>query len=243
MSRLIRVSMGFENRSSSMFSPPFAKITGDNDILKLIPDFVRYVVSSAINNENKPETWDLEALNTAIELKLLPKDSNFVTKERTENWDYEYLLEKLTEETINVYQDKIDRYNEQGINFTEIERMVFLRNIDTKWIDHIDSMDQLRKGISLRSYGNVDPVLEYKKEGFEMFEDLTASIQEDTITLLLKAELQKMPQKQPENQNLATNQQSGPVVQKRVIKKEIGRNDPCPCGSGKKYKNCCGQGK
>ncbi len=214
-----------------------------SDILKLIPDFVRYVVSSAIDNENKPETWDLEALNTAIELKLLPKDSEYVTKERAGDWDYEYLLQKLTQETIDVYEAKIERYKEQGINFTEIERMVLLRNIDTKWIDHIDSMDQLRKGISLRSYGNVDPVLEYKKEGFEMFEDLTASIQDDTITLLLKAELQKMPQKQPENQNLATNQQAGPVIQKRVIKKEIGRNDPCPCGSGKKYKNCCGQGK
>ncbi len=213
------------------------------DILKLIPDFVRYIVSSAIDNENKPETWDLEALNKAIELKLLPKDSNYVTKERAENWDYEYLLEKLTEETINIYQDKIDRYNEQGINFTEIERMVLLRNIDTKWIDHIDSMDQLRKGISLRSYGNVDPVLEYKKEGFEMFEDLTAAIQDDTITLLLKAELQRVPEKQPENENLTTNQPTGPVIQKRVTKKEIGRNDPCPCGSGKKYKNCCGQGK
>ncbi|MBO7150064.1 MAG: preprotein translocase subunit SecA [Clostridia bacterium] len=214
-----------------------------SDILKLIPDFVRYVVSSAIDNENKPETWDLEALNTAIELKLLPKDSEYVTKERAGDWDYEYLLQKLTEETIDVYEAKIERYKEQGINFTEIERMVLLRNIDTKWIDHIDSMDQLRKGISLRSYGNVDPVLEYKKEGFEMFEDLTAAIQDDTITLLLKAELQKMPEKQPENQNFATNQQAGPVIQKRVIKKEIGRNDPCPCGSGKKYKNCCGQGK
>lgn len=214
-----------------------------NDIVKLIPDFVRYVVSSAIDNENKPETWDLDALNTAIELKLLPKGSEYVTKERAGDWDYEYLLEKLTQETIDVYEAKIKRYKEEGINFTEIERMVLLRNIDTKWIDHIDSMDQLRKGISLRSYGNVDPVLEYKKEGFEMFEDLTASIQDDTITLLLKAELQKMPQKQPENQNLSTNQQAGPVIQKRVIKKEIGRNDPCPCGSGKKYKNCCGQGK
>ncbi len=214
-----------------------------NDIVKLIPDFVRYVVSSAIDNENKPETWDLDALNTAIELKLLPKGSEYVTKERAGDWDYEYLLEKLTQETIDVYEAKIERYKEEGINFTEIERMVLLRNIDTKWIDHIDSMDQLRKGISLRSYGNVDPVLEYKKEGFEMFEDLTASIQDDTITLLLKAELQKMPQKQPENQNLSTNQQAGPVIQKRVIKKEIGRNDPCPCGSGKKYKNCCGQGK
>ena len=213
------------------------------DILNLIPDFVRYVVSSAIDNENKPDTWDLEVLNSAIEMKLLPKDSNFVTIDRAKNWDYEYLLEKLTQETINVYEQKIARYAEQGIVFTEIERMVLLRNIDTKWIDHIDSMDQLRKGISLRSYGNVDPVLEYKKEGFEMFEDLTASIQDDTITLLLKAELQKVPTPQERKENLQTNQTAGPVMPKKSTKKEIGRNDTCPCGSGKKYKNCCGQGK
>ena len=212
------------------------------DILKLIPDFVRYVVSSVINNENKPDTWDLEVLNSAIEMKLLPKDTNFVTKERTNDWDYEYLLKKLTEETINVYQEKIDRYKESGIDFTEIERMVLLRNIDTKWIDHIDSMDQLRKGISLRSYGQIDPVVEYKKEGFEMFEDLTAAIQDDTITLLLKAELQKVPQKQEERKDLQTNQ-TGPMLPKKSAKQEIGRNDPCPCGSGKKYKNCCGIGK
>ncbi|MBE5737241.1 MAG: preprotein translocase subunit SecA [Clostridiales bacterium] len=212
------------------------------DILKLIPDFVRYVVSSVINNENKPDTWDLEVLNSAIEMKLLPKGTNFVTKERTNDWDYEYLLKKLTEETINVYQAKIDRYKENGIDFTEIERMVLLRNIDTKWIDHIDSMDQLRKGISLRSYGQIDPVVEYKKEGFEMFEDLTAAIQDDTITLLLKAELQKVPQKQEERKDLQTNQ-TGPMMPKKSAKQEIGRNDPCPCGSGKKYKNCCGQGK
>ncbi len=214
------------------------------DILKLVPDFVKYVVGTVVSNENKPETWDIDALNNIIELKLLPKDSNFVTKERTENWDYEYFIKKLTEETIDVYQQKIDRYKEEGIDFTEIERMVLLRNIDTKWIDHIDSMDQLRKGISLRGYGNVDPVLEYKKEGFEMFEDLTAAIQDDTITLLLKAELQKIPPKTEENQNLSTNRPAeGPVMRKRVVVKEIGRNDPCPCGSGKKYKNCCGQGK
>ena len=210
------------------------------DILKLIPDFVRYVVSTVVDNENKPETWDLEALNKAIELKLLPKDSEFATKEKTENWDYEYFIEKLTEETIKVYDQKIERYKGEGINFSEIERMVLLRNIDTKWIDHIDSMDQLRKGISLRSYGQVDPVIEYKKEGFEMFEDLTASIQDDTVTLLLKAELKRAePIKREENKNLQTNLQTGPMRPKTVMK-EIGRNDPCPCGSGKKYKNCCG---
>ena len=210
-------------------------------ILNLIPDFARYVVSTVVDNENKPETWDVEALNNAIEMKLLPKDSNFVTEERTSNWDYEYFMDKLVEEVENVYQAKIDRYKEEeGIDFTEIERMVLLRNIDTKWIDHIDAMDQLRKGISLRGYGQVDPVIEYKKEGFEMFEDLTASIQDDTITLLLKAELQKMPaQKKDSLKDMKTNQ-TGPMAPRKA-KQVIGRNDPCPCGSGIKYKNCCGK--
>ena len=215
------------------------------DILKLIPDFVGYVVSTVINNQNKPETWDLEALNNAIEAKLLPKDSNFVTKERAENWDYEYFIEKLIEEVVNVYEAKIERYKEEGVNFSEVERIVFLKNIDNKWIDHIDSMDQLRKGISLRGYGNVDPVIEYKKEGFEMFEDLTASIQDDTVTLLLKAELRKVPQmRQEEKKDLMTNKEGSttPNYMKKA-KQEIGRNDLCPCGSGKKYKNCCGKDK
>ena len=106
-------------------------------------------------------------------------------------------------------------------------------------------MDQLRKGISLRSYGNVDPVIEYKKEGFEMFEDLTFAIQEDTVTLLLKAELKRVPQMtKQEDKNLSTNKDGSvnPNYMKKA-KQDIGRNDPCPCGSGKKYKNCCGQGK
>ena len=175
----------------------------------------------------------------AIELKLLPKGAQFVTKERAENWDFEYLLEKLLEETISVYEAKIARYKEEGIDFYEIEKIVLLKNIDNKWIDHIDAMDQLRKGISLRSYGQVDPVLEYKKEGYEMFEDLTASIQEDTATLLLKAELQKIPTlKKEEKRDFVTNQE-GSNVNRPTVKKKIGRNDPCPCGSGKKYKDCC----
>ena len=211
------------------------------DILKLIPDFVRYIVISNVQSENKPETWDLENLNKVIESKLLPKDSNFVTKEKTQNWDFDYLVEKLTEETIRVYEEKIDRYKEEGVDFSEIERIVFLKNIDTKWIDHIDAMDQLRKGISLRGYGNVDPVLEYKKEGFEMFEDLTESIQDDTVTVLLKAELRKVPVVKQEPQNLSTNRTDGSAPMPKKAKQEIGRNDPCPCGSGKKYKNCCGK--
>ena len=213
-----------------------------DDILGLIPDFAYGVVNSVVNNQNKPETWDLEALNKAIELKLLPKGSNFVTKERAENWDFEHLMDKLIEEVISVYENKIEKYKEEGINFKELEKMVLLRNVDTKWIDHIDAMDQLRKGISLRSYGNIDPVIEYKKEGHEMFEDLTLSIQEDTVGLLLKAELQKVPAvKREEPKNLSTNINS--MATPRKVVKSIGRNDECPCGSGKKYKNCCGQNK
>ena len=215
------------------------------DILKLIPDFVEYTVNTVINNQNKPETWDLEALNNIIELKLLPKDTNFVTRERAQNWDYDYFISKLTIETVNVYNEKVERYKEEGINFSEVERMVLLKNIDSKWIDHIDAMDQLKKGISLRGYGNIDPVVEYKKEGFEMFEDMTASIQDDTITLLLKAELKKIPAMQKEEKkDFVTNQEGGdPSIARRKAKQEIGRNDLCPCGSGKKYKNCCGANK
>ena len=212
------------------------------DILHLIPDFVRYIVSSSVSSEVNPEKWDLVALNNAIEMRLLPKGAQFVTKERAENWEFDYLIDKLVEETISVYEDKIERYKEEGIDFAEVERMVLLKNIDNKWIDHIDAMDQLKKGISLRGYGNVNPVIEYKKEGYEMFEDLTASIQDDTISLLLKAELKRVPTMvKEEEKNLSTNKEAGPAVRQPKAVKEPGRNDPCPCGSGKKFKNCCGK--
>ncbi|MBE7090250.1 MAG: preprotein translocase subunit SecA, partial [Clostridiales bacterium] len=215
------------------------------DILNLIPDFVDYVVSSTIDNRNKPGTWDLDALNTAIETKLLPKGSNFITPERAQNWDYEYMISQIIDETIRIYEEKIQKYKDElGVNFSELEKMVLLKNIDTKWIDHIDAMDQLKKGISLRGYANVDPVIEYKKEGFEMFEDLTASIQDDTITLLLKAELQRRPMtvQQQQQAPLATNKtDDSSNVRRPAPKQKIGRNDPCPCGSGKKYKDCCMQ--
>jgi len=210
------------------------------DILKLIPEFTRYVVSTVIDNENKPETWDIEALNKAIEAKLLPIGTEFMTQERVENWDYEYMMQKLNEEVIAVYEAKIAKYRELGVNFHDVEKIVLLKNVDGKWIDHIDAMDQLRKGISLRSYGNVDPIVEYKREGLEMFEELTASIQDDTVGILLKAELQRIPTvTKQEKQDLVTNETQGATMPRKA-QKEIGRNDPCPCGSGKKYKNCCG---
>ena len=228
-----------------MYAERMRVIKNDNvhdEILKLIPDFTRYVVGTVIDNESKPETWDLEALNKAIGQKLLPAEEIFVTKERAENWDFEYLVSELSEEVIRVYEEKIERYKNEGLDFGQVEKIVLLKNIDNKWIDHIDAMDQLRKGISLRGYGNVDPVVEYKKEGYEMFEDLTSSIQDDTCTILLKAELQKIPVHVEEKKNLSEG--GGSSERKSSVQvaiKKIGRNDPCPCGSGKKYKDCCGK--
>ena len=140
-----------------------------------------------------------------------------------------------------VYEEKIAKYAEEGVNFGDLEKFILLRNVDSKWIDHIDAMDQLRKGISLRAYGNVDPVVEYKNESLEMFEDLTYSIQTDTVRILLKAELKRTPVKRDDSpRNLVTNETEG-VKRPIVAKTKIGRNDPCPCGSGKKYKDCCGK--
>ncbi|MBE5756638.1 MAG: preprotein translocase subunit SecA [Clostridiales bacterium] len=210
------------------------------DILNLVPDYVASTVLGVVDEASKPENWDIESLNKAIEARLLPVGANFITKEKLENWDYDYIIEKLVAETISEYEAKITRYAEMDLDFKEIEKMVLLRNVDTKWIDHIDSMDQLRKGIGLRAYGQVDPVVEYKKESLEMFADLTESIQYDTISLLLKAELQKLPQKMEEKRDLVTNETEG-VKRPKKADDKVGRNDPCPCGSGKKYKNCCGK--
>ena len=217
------------------------------DILNFIPDHVRAVLASVIDNENKPDTWDIDALNKAIEQKLLPADSNFVTRDKVENWDYDYLVQKLTDETIRVYEDKIERYKEQGINYHELEKIVLIKNVDTKWIDHIDSMDQLRKGISLRSYGQVDPVVEYKFEGYDMFENMTHGIQEDTLMMLFHLNIQSAPERKQvakeANATVENADQSwkGKSKEPAKAKPQVGRNDPCPCGSGKKYKNCCGK--
>lgn len=212
-----------------------------DEILKFIPTYVEETIRMSADNANKPETWDLEALNKNVEQRLLPPDSNFFTREKLDNWDYDFILQKLNEETIRVYEEKIAKYAEEGVNFGDLEKFILLRNVDSKWIDHIDAMDQLRKGISLRAYGNVDPVVEYKNESLEMFEDLTYSIQTDTVRILLKAELKRTPVKRDDSpRNLVTNETEG-VKRPIVVKTKIGRNDPCPCGSGKKYKDCCGK--
>ncbi len=215
------------------------------DVLRLIPDYVADVVASAVEEPNKPKTWDLNAINTALENLALPKGTQFLSQEDLENWDYEYMVQKCTEKVTECYEEKIAAFKEEtGFDYSNIEREILLTTVDKYWIDHIDAMDKLKRGISLRSYANEDPINAYKKEGMEMFEEMTASIQEETVRILLNAQFNvERPKPVQESKTYVTSGgalPTGPAAPVHAQKK-VGRNDPCPCGSGKKYKNCCGK--
>ena len=222
-------------------------------VVKFIPDFVRKVVSEAVNIDEMPEKWDADALNRALENRLLPEGSNFITQEKLSKWDVDYALDKITKATEKAYEEKIKEVKEQfGIDYADVERRFLLMTVDRNWIDQIDAMDQLRKGIGLRAYGNVDPVISYKQEGFEMFDEMVERIQNTTIAMLLKVRIEvqrpmvrpiEEPKPAVDTAQLATNAPESAPSGRSVPKaaKTPGRNDPCPCGSGKKYKNCCGK--
>lgn len=210
------------------------------DIIKMIPDYVSEVWGSVVDPKENKENWDFEKINKAVEEKLLPNGSEIFNKEKVERWDYDYCKSQLTEKVIAEYNEKVDRYNEKGLPFAEIERIILLKTVDEKWIDQIDEMDILRRGIALRAYANIDPIIAYKNEAYEMFEDMTLRIQEDTVAVLLKAEFNIAP-KAEEKKTFEFG--GSEETRKSPVKadKTPGRNDPCPCGSGKKYKNCCGK--
>ncbi len=215
-------------------------LRGENvhqDVLNLIPDIVASVISNTVNIAKEPSKWDKDALNTALEEKFLPKETNFITDSRLQNWDYNEFLNRITAKVIEVYEEKIKRYNEMGIDFSEVERFIFLKNVDTKWIDHIDAMTILKRGISLRGYAHENPINAFKREGLNMFDEMVENIQNDTVRTLLKGEIRATPVRRNDQNDVASRPQ-GTVT--RSVKK-VGRNDLCPCGSGQKYKNCCGK--
>ncbi|MDY2880413.1 MAG: preprotein translocase subunit SecA [Candidatus Borkfalkiaceae bacterium] len=228
-----------------MYEERMKVLRGENvhqDVLNLVPDYVTEIINSNVSKGQEPSGWDKDRLNRALEEKALPPETSFITDEILEKWDYETIVKETIAKVISCYEDKIAAYREEGIDFNDFERFVFLKVVDSKWIDHIDAMDRLKRGISLRGYANEDPVIAYKKEGLEMFEEMTASIQNDVTNILLKSEIRKVPQKEEKKDLVETGgsrdaSSSGPIVSTQTI----GRNDPCPCGSGKKFKNCCGR--
>ena len=316
-------------------------------MLKYIPDYIEKVVSETVNTDAMPEKWDENALNEALKTRVYPEECTFeITRDMLERWDYEAAIKKITKEVIKAYEQKIVNIKNDThgqVDYHQIERNELLRAVDRNWIDHIDAMDQLRKGIGLRGYAQQDPVIAYKQEGYEMFTEMIERVQTTTITRLLKGKIirirpgmpipgrrpaapapsaqsaqsaaQPVPAQlpaqpsadgapnapadggkaQPETEGKTAEPATAPVtegapesgaaeeggaqtapaptaperkpfnVQRVPIpgglatrpqeftpnptgkqaplvknkKKEPGRNDPCPCGSGKKYKDCC----
>ena len=176
-----------------MYAERMKVLKGENvhdQVLKYIPDYVEEVVRTAVNADDMPELWNESELNAALETKLLPEGTNYVTREKLEKWDYPLAIQKITAKTIKEYEKKIEEISAMGVDFSDVERRVLLMTVDSNWIDHIDAMDQLRKGIGLRAYGQVDPIISYKKEGFDMFDEMVERIQRTTISVLLKVRIE-----------------------------------------------------
>lgn len=221
-------------------------INAHDQILKMMRDQVDKIVAAYTDERVDWDEWDYETLNKEIERRILPGEEDFLTQERMEKWALDEIKEQLYEAVRSAYEDKIAEADALGkeanapIDFSEIERVIMLRVIDSKWMDHIDSMDQLRKGIVLKAYGNQDPVAAYKKAGLEMFEDMTAKMEEEIVSLLMHVNVERAPRREEQKIEMVTNRNGGAAhVAKAVKAGSVGRNDPCPCGSGKKYKECC----
>ena len=284
-------------------------------MLKYIPDYIEKVVAETVNTDAMPEKWDEEALNEALKTKVYPDECTFeITREMLERWDYQKAIKRISKEVIEAYEQKIVNIKNEThgqVDYHQIERNELLRSVDRNWIDHIDAMDQLRKGIGLRGYAQQDPVIAYKQEGYEMFTEMIDRVQTTTISRLLKGRIVRVrprmfpgrrpmpmpapaakqipsapaqpaaqhgekaeePAKQKASEEVnapaetvaqpAPSQQEEPAAPSFIGsglatkpqeftpdptgklnplvkgKKEPGRNDPCPCGSGKKYKDCC----
>ena len=209
-------------------------------IYKMITDIVDNTVDMVIGEENDSEEWNLAELNSLL-LPIIPLEP--ITRERISKPKKDSLKQQLKEEAVRFYETKEAEFPEPEM-IREAERVVLLKVIDRKWMNHIDDMDQLRQGIGLQAYGQRDPLVEYKMNAYEMFENMTESIKEDTIRVLCHIRIEQKVEREQVAKVTGTNKdESGP---RRPAKREsvkIYPNDPCPCGSGKKYKNCCGKNR
>ncbi len=207
-------------------------------IYKMITDRVENTVDTCISADQESEEWDLNELNQLL-LPIIPLQT--VMPEDVKNIRSDELKHKLKEQAVKAYEMKEAEFPEPEA-VRELERVVLLKVIDRKWMDHIDDMDQLRQGIGLQAYGQRDPLVEYKMSGYDMFDGMIANIQEDTVRLLFHVRIEQKVEREQVAKVTGTNRdetlQKGP---KKRDKAKVYPNDPCPCGSGKKYKQCCGR--
>ena len=207
-----------------MYAERMKVLKGENvhdQVLKYIPDYVEEVVRSAVNADDMPELWNETELNAALEAKLLPEGTNYVTREKLEKWDYPLAIQKITAKTVKEYEKKIEEISKMGVDFSDVERRVLLMTVDRNWIDHIDAMDQLRKGIGLRAYGQVDPIISYKKEGFDMFDEMVERIQRGTISVLLKVRIEIRTNGAPARPAQTTQNAAPQNGERRVFRRQM----------------------
>ena len=208
-------------------------------IFKMITDRVESCVDTCISSELPKEEWDLNELNQLLTdiIPLEPVNAADVDSVKN-NKELKHLLK---ERAVKLYEAKETEFPEPE-QFRELERVVLLKVIDRKWMDHIDDMDQLRQGIGLQAYGQRDPLVEYKMAGFDMFDDMIANIQEDTVRLLYHVKIEQKVEREQVAKVTGTNKdETATNTPKKRTAAKVYPNDPCPCGSGKKYKQCCGK--
>lgn len=211
-------------------------------VYNMMMDTVEDCVNRTILRDAPAEEWDMKALNEAL-LPTVPLSPVELTEEEKKSGDIEELKQRLKDETTRLYEQKEQEFQQED-QIRELERVILLKVIDRKWMDHIDDMAQLRQGIGLQAYGQKDPVIEYKYAGYDMFQEMTNAIKEETARLLLHVRVEQKIEREQVAKATGTNKDDtavkGPIKRKEA---KIGRNDPCPCGSGLKYKMCCGRGK
>ncbi len=208
-------------------------------IFKMIQDQVETAVDICISGEIEKEDWNIRELNDIL-LPIIPLKK--IRREDLESIETDKELKQyLKEQAVRLYEAKETEFPEPE-QFRELERVILLKVIDRKWMDHIDDMDQLRQGIGLQAYGQRDPLVEYKMSGFDMFDEMTAAIQEDTVKLLFHVKVEQKVEREEVAKVTGTNKDdTAKAAPKKRASEKIYPNDPCPCGSGKKYKQCCGR--
>lgn len=206
---------------------------------KMIQSVIERVVRMHTPDEDMPEEWNVQAIVDYVQANLLPEGD--VTINDLRGKDPEEMIEFIWNKVRARYDEKESRIPAEQMR--EFERVIVLRAVDMKWMEHIDAMEQLRQGIHLRAYGQIDPLREYQMEGYAMFEAMIASIEEEVARYIMKAEIESNLERREVAKGEAVHPKEGEEVKRKPVKKavEVGRNDPCPCGSGKKYKHCCGR--
>lgn len=209
------------------------------DIIIMINQLVEKYVNAVIGDDQLPEDWNLTELNEIL-IPMIPVEPVVFDRDKFEGITKADLIKQLQEEAMHLYEQKEAEFPEKE-QIREIERVVLLKATDSRWMNHIDDMDQLRQGIGLQAFGQRDPVIEYRMQGYDMFNEMTESIREETVRMLMHVRIEEKVEREQVAKVTGTNRDdsaNAPITRKS---EKIGRNDPCPCGSGKKYKHCCGR--